>query len=237
MTSAMELCPYGGSDHKAPSVLRPIRVGCVAGGILILAACGGSREEGTAPVFPPLATAASDVSQGEAPLTVHVDASESTDPQKFPLTYEWKFSDGTSATGVAAAHTFQYHGTYTATVAVNDGHHTTTSSPIRIKVTPAPPFVAPTSVSMNFIGIARSSATGTVTATDREELTLTYALATLPAVGTATVDAASGAFTYMLPRNTAATSDAFTVKVSNIGGSAVGIVTVALRGNPLVVSQ
>jgi PKD repeat protein len=237
VTSAMKLCSYGGTDHKVPSVLQTVRACSVAAGILILAACGGSREEGMAPVFPPLATAASDVSQGEAPLTVHVDASESTDPQKFPLMYEWKFSDGTSATGVAVVHTFQFHGTYTATVVVNDGHHTTTSSPIRIKVTPAPPFVAPTSVSVNFIGIAPSSATGTVTATDREELALTYALATQPAVGTATVDAASGALTYMLPRNTAATSDSFTVKVSNIGGSAVGIVTVALHGNPLVVNQ
>jgi PKD repeat protein len=211
---------------------------CVAAcWILVLVACDGGFEEAVSTAAPPVAAGTSDVSQGEAPLTVHMDASESDDPQKFPLVYAWTFSDGTTSTGVAVAHTFQDHGNYSATVTVNDGHHTTTSTPIRIRVTPAPPFVAPTAVSMNLIGISPSSASGIVKATDREELVLTYSLASQPAVGAVKVDASSGAFVYTLPQSTTATSDSFTVKVSNIGGSAIGSVTVALHGNPLVVSQ
>jgi len=224
-------------EHTDPAIKRCSSI-CVAGcGTLILVACTGSFEEAVSPAEPPVAVATSDVSQGEAPLTVHLDASDSNDPQKFPLVYEWIFSDGTTSTGIAVAHTFQDHGNYSATVTVNDGHRTTTSAPIRISVTPAPPFVAPTLVSVNPIGLSRSSATGTVTATDREELALTYSLATRPTMGTVKVDASSGAFIYTLPRNTAATGDSFTVKVSNSGSSAVGVVTVALHGNALVVSQ
>ena len=79
----------------------------------------------------------SDRSQGQAPLTIHFDASTSTDPQNLPLTYSWAFGDGSTATGAIVAGTFQNAGTYSATVAVGDGHNTTTSSPIVITVTPA----------------------------------------------------------------------------------------------------
>ena len=226
-----------GCQDTDPAIKRYSSVCVAACGILILVGCADSFEAAVSPAEPPVALATSDVSQGEAPLTVHLDASDSNDPQKFPLVYEWTFSDGTTATGITIAHTFQDHGIYSATVTVNDGHRTTTSTPIRISVTPAPPFVAPTLVAVNPIGISRSSATGTVTATDREELALTYSLATQPTIGTVKVDAASGAFIYTLPRNTAASSDYFTVKVSNSGSSAVGFVTVALHGNPLIVSQ
>jgi hypothetical protein len=70
-------------------------------------------------------------------LTIHFDASTSTDPQNLPLTYSWAFGDGSTATGAIVAGTFQNAGTYSATVAVGDGHNTTTSSPIVITVTPA----------------------------------------------------------------------------------------------------
>jgi hypothetical protein len=70
-------------------------------------------------------------------LTIHFDASTSTDPQNLPLTYSWAFGDGSTATGAIVAGTFKNAGTYSATVAVGDGHNTTTSSPIVITVTPA----------------------------------------------------------------------------------------------------
>src|ERR1700722_5267610 len=145
-----------GCQDTDPAIKRYSSVCGAACGILILVGCADSFEAAVSPAEPPVALATSDISQGEAPLTVHLDASESNDPQKFPLVYEWRFSDGTTATGVAVAHTFQDHGNYSATVTVNDGHHASASAPIRISVTPAPPFVAPTSVSMNLIGISPS---------------------------------------------------------------------------------
>jgi PKD repeat protein len=138
---------------------------------LVLSACGGGGGSGSAaPPAPPIASASSNVSQGQAPLTVNFDASKSSDPQNFPLTYAWTFGDGTSATGVTLSHVYQNHGSYTATVAVNDAHNTTSSTPMTIAVTPAPPTVQPTALPVNVLGVAPTTATATVSATDRESL-------------------------------------------------------------------
>ncbi len=176
--------------------------------------------------------------QGTAPLAVNFDASKSTDPQNYPLTYAWTFGDGSTATGATVSHSFQNHGSYSATVAVNDGHNTTTSTPLVIAVAPAPPTVQPTSIALNVLGVAPTTApAASVSATDRENLALTYSIATQPTVGTATVDANTGAITYSLPGYPSATSDTFTVKVANLGASANGTVTVALNSDPLLVNQ
>jgi len=79
--------------------VRPCAVVCCAS---ILAACSGGGGGGgsNTPPAPPVAVAKSNVSQGQAPLMVNFDASGSIDPQGYPLTYAWSFSDGGTATGV-----------------------------------------------------------------------------------------------------------------------------------------
>jgi len=204
--------------------------------ISILSACGGGGS-GSAPPSPPVASAISNVSQGQAPLTVNLDASKSTDPQNYPLTYAWTFSDGTTATGVTTSHIFQNHGTYTATVAVNDGHNTTTSAPISISVTPAPPTVQPLTVQVNVMGVAATSAPAQLSASDRESLTLTYTITTPPTVGTATVNKNTGAVSYAVPGFVTATTDSFVVTVANLGASAPSTANVSLNSDPLLTNQ
>jgi subtilisin family serine protease len=217
-----------------------VRHGALGGFLMALTACGGGGGGGgssVAPPAPPIAAATANLSQGTAPLTVSFDASKSTDPQNFSLTYTWTFSDGAAATGISAAHTFQNHGSYTATVAVNDGHNTTTSAPVTITVTPAPPTVQATSLPVNVLGVTPTTASVSVSAVDRESLQLSYSIATQPTVGTASIDAASGAITYIVPGHTTAATDSFTVRVASSGASATGTVAVTLNTDPLLPNQ
>ncbi len=213
--------------------------GVLSGFFLVLTACGGGGGGGgsAAPPSPPVATASANVSQGQAPLTVNFDASKSTDPQNFPLTYSWTFSDGATATGATAAHTFQNHGSYTATVAVNDGHNTATSAPIAISVSPAPPTVQPLTVQVNVMGVAATAVTAQLLASDRENLALTYTLTTPPTVGTATVNSSTGAVTYTVPGYVTATTDSFVVTAANLDASSPSTVNVSLNSDPLLTNQ
>jgi subtilisin family serine protease len=207
---------------------------------LVLCACGGGGGYGggsSSPPAPPVAVAKANASQGQAPLTVNFDASGSSDPQGYSLTYSWSFSDGGTATGVTASHTFQNHGSYTASVAVNDGHNTTTSSPIQITVSAAPPSVTATAISVNVLGVSSTSVQVTVSATDRENLPLTYTITTPPTIGTATVNSNTGVITYTVPGYVTAGTDPFAVQVSNGLTPAADSVTVTLNSDPLLPNQ
>jgi subtilisin family serine protease len=215
-----------------------VRYGLAVFMLLTAVACGGGGGGGgTAAPLPPVAIASANTSQGQAPFAVSFDASQSTDPQSFPLTYAWTFSDGSTGTGATVAHTFQNHGLYTASVTVSDGHNTTTSAPLTVTVTPAPPTVQATMLSVNVIGVAQTNATGQVSAADRENLSLSYAIGSSPTVGTATVDPNTGAIAYTVPGYVTTTSDSFTVKVSNLSASETGTVNISLNSDPLLPNQ
>jgi subtilisin family serine protease len=147
------------------------------------------------------------------------------------------FGDGSTATAATVSHTFQRHGAYTATVAVNDGRNTTTSSPLMITVTPAPPTVQPLTIQANVLGVTQTSIASQVSASDRENLALTYTLKTPPMIGTATVNANTGAIMYTVPGFVAATSDSFVVTVANLGASTASTVNVSLNSDPLITNQ
>src|ERR1700760_2617143 len=98
-------------------MMNPIRIGAVAACTSLVLGCGGGGGGSSSP-SPPVVSASSDVKQGQEPLQVNFDASNSSDPQRQPLTYAWSFSDGGTASGATVSHTFQKHGTYTATVVV-----------------------------------------------------------------------------------------------------------------------
>ncbi|HEY2414854.1 MAG TPA: PQQ-dependent sugar dehydrogenase [Pirellulaceae bacterium] len=68
----------------------------------------------------PTAVASADVTSGPSPLTVHFDASRSTDPDNDALTYSWNFGDGTTGSGVSATHTYSSNGQFNAVLTVRD---------------------------------------------------------------------------------------------------------------------
>jgi len=83
---------------------------------------------------PPVAVAAADVTSGDAPLTVHFDASGSTDPDGWALTYSWQFGDGTFSSEASPAHTYENAGSYLAVLMVTDQGGLGDSAPLEISV-------------------------------------------------------------------------------------------------------
>lgn len=78
---------------------------------------------------PPTALAGGSPTSGEESVTVHFDATGSTDPEANPLSYSWDFGDGGSATGSKPSHTYTNSGestiVRTATLTVTDIHGAT----------------------------------------------------------------------------------------------------------------
>jgi PKD repeat protein len=217
-------------------IVRVARAMLAGTGVAALAACGGGGGSASGPSLP-IAAASASVATGQAPLTVSFNASGSSDPQGYALSYTWSFGDGTTATGAAVSHIFQDHGQYGVTVAVSDGHHTTPSSALPISVSAAPPIVGPTTLNVGVLGVATTVAQGTIPASDRENLPLTYTLLTPASVGSASVNATTGVITYTVSGYPSASSDQFTVQVANLDASSSGVVTVALNGDPLLPNQ
>lgn len=68
----------------------------------------------------PTACFSANPTSGSTPFYVQVDASCSSDPEGQPLTYEWDFGDGNTATGVTASNTYWSSGFYYITLTVTD---------------------------------------------------------------------------------------------------------------------
>ena len=68
----------------------------------------------------PVATFTATPTVGAPPLLVSFDATASNDPDGQIVSYAWDFGDGTTGTGVTAAHTYNAVGTYTAQLIVTD---------------------------------------------------------------------------------------------------------------------
>ena len=84
----------------------------------------------------PLANAVATPVTGSAPLVVLFDGLGSTDPEGDPLTYQWDFGDCTTRDGATATHTYNFAGTYQASLVVSDGLSTDTMS---VEITVGPP--------------------------------------------------------------------------------------------------
>ena len=69
---------------------------------------------------PPVPSFLMSPTAGEAPLTVDLDASGSTDADGNIVSYEWDFGDGESETGVTVEHIFAMAGSYAITLTVTD---------------------------------------------------------------------------------------------------------------------
>ncbi|MBD3314536.1 MAG: PKD domain-containing protein [Chitinivibrionales bacterium] len=85
---------------------------------------GGNHScNGNTPVVTAIFT--TDPGQGEIPLTVQFDASQSFGDG---LTYAWDFGDGSTGNGERVSHVFTQAGTYTVTLTVSDGGETSTKT-------------------------------------------------------------------------------------------------------------
>lgn len=89
---------------------------------------GNERPTATFSLTPP---------EGEAPLTIVADATESTDPDGWITTFDWDFGDGGTANGVTANHTYLETGTYTITLVITDNQGETATSNATLQVMPA----------------------------------------------------------------------------------------------------
>lgn len=90
-----------------------------------------SGETPPPPNQPPVPVATASVTKGKAPLAVEFDASGSFDPDGDPLTYEWAFGDGSTATGATVSHELS-KGRYTVVLTVTDNHNATATTEISI---------------------------------------------------------------------------------------------------------
>lgn len=201
----------------------------------LLSACGGGGEASNP--SPPVLAVTGSVAQGQAPLAITFDSSKSTDPQGKALSYSWNFGDGSaSVSGAVVSHTYDKHGTYSATLTATDGQLSSTKA-VTIVVAPAPPVLVAASLALNVLGVVASSTTASITATDREGLPITYSVSIPPNLGKATIDPNTGVLTYTVPGHVTQAADSVTVQASNGGSSSTSVVKVVLNFDPLLTNQ
>lgn len=88
------------------------------------------------PNLPPIAVIGGPY-RGIAGRPISFDASGSYDPEGKPVTYSWRFGDGSAMTsGAKLSHTYSSAGTYVAILVVNDGQNN--SIPVTTEVVVAP---------------------------------------------------------------------------------------------------
>jgi acetyl esterase/lipase len=107
----------------------------------------------------PLANISTNAITGTAPLTIHMDASASTDLDGSIATYAWSFGNNEAASGVTASHTYNLPGTYRITLAVIDDDRAIANASTLITVLPQSstnpnPVVSITSPVSGFIHLA-----------------------------------------------------------------------------------
>jgi hypothetical protein len=87
--------------------------------------------------LPPVPNFSATPTQGEAPLTINLDASTSSDPDGSIQSYQWASSDGKTATGKLTSLTFGNAGTYTISLTVTDDKGGTATAQKTVTVNPA----------------------------------------------------------------------------------------------------
>src|SRR5439155_9132067 len=82
-----------------------------------------------------VARASANPTSGDPPLQVSFKGSDSSDPDRDPLTYDWDFGDGSAhSTQADPTHTYNTPGGYTATLTVDDGTQRYSTATVDITV-------------------------------------------------------------------------------------------------------
>jgi PKD repeat protein len=112
-------------------------------------------------ILPPVAVADASPTSGQAPLTVQFDGTASYDPQGGELLYNWNFGDGTHMSAEASpTHTYQFAGTFVASLRVVDDLGQNDVDTVVITVTPGGNIkVSPTEYDFGDVELGSSSST------------------------------------------------------------------------------
>jgi len=124
-----------------------------------------------------------------------------------------------TSTGGTGADSFTYQ--------VSDGNGGTDTAVVNITVNPPAANQAPVASDASISLVVNESASGTVSATDPDGNPLTYSVTVQPSLGTISMNASNGSYTYV---STGATgNDSFTYQVSDgQGGTDTGVVSVTV---------
>lgn len=97
-------------------------------GEIYLAAIGGDAQPAPIPNKPPRARFTFSPTEGLYPLSVHFNASASSDPDGKIVSYKWDFGDGTKGSGKTISHTYSTKGDYSIELIVQDDDGDTDSA-------------------------------------------------------------------------------------------------------------
>jgi len=85
----------------------------------------------------PVVSVSTTALEGDAPLTVDFDASESSDPDGTSLSFAWDLGDGAQATGAALTHTFDEPGDHMVRLMVTDEREAEARARLLVRALPA----------------------------------------------------------------------------------------------------
>ena len=86
--------------------------------------------------LPPVASITAFPTSGIEPLVVTFDASGSSDPDGYIVSYQWVFGDRTTGSGKTRQHLYATAGTYIATLTVRDDYGATDATSVTISIYP-----------------------------------------------------------------------------------------------------
>lgn len=138
----------------------------------------------------------------------------------------------------ASANTASLTGTSPGVISIIASYLGINSNSLGLTITTSalPPRVSNSSISLNVIGVADSTVTGTISASDPQGYSLSYSVSQDGAYGKATINPTSGAFTYLVSGHTNASNDSFVVQISNSRVASYSTVSVNLNSDPLIQS-
>ncbi len=99
------------------------------------------------------------------------------------------------------------------------------------------PNVQSATYTLGVLGVTPTVGSGKMTATDPGGYPLSYSIVQAPTAGSATIDAATGVFTYRVPGYVSVAQDQFVVRVSNGTLATTATITMNLPGDPLLRNQ
>lgn len=188
----------------------------------------GARIASDHPNQAPVASFTRTPDAGPAPLAVSVDASGSSDADGVVASYDWAFGDGATATGQQATHEYTAPGDYTITLTVTDNLGATASATRLVRVTdPDVPNTTPSATDLAVSTTRDTALPITLSGTDPDGDTLTFAIASQPAHGSLSGSGADRTYT---PDAGFVGVDTFTYRVSDgLHDSAPATVTIDVR--------